>query len=181
MKTVIVTVLVLALLAVGGALFVAFSGMPNVAADQKAPAIVDWFLGTTSDHAVERRAAAIPVPDLGSADMVREGYEHYREMCVGCHGAPGVKRSGVAQGLNPEAPDLAVPDAPDPAEEFWVVKHGIRMTGMPAFGPTHSDDKVWDIVAFLQRLKGMSAADYAAFEQQQAQPPEKETESSKGH
>lgn len=180
MKTVIVTVLVLALLAVGGALFVAFSGVANVAADEKAPAIVDWFLGTTSDHAVERRAAAIPVPDLGGADMVREGYEHYREMCVGCHGAPGVERSEVAEGLNPRAPNLAVPDAPGPAEEFWVVKHGIRMTGMPAFGPSHPDDKVWDIVAFLQRLKGMSAADYAAFVQQQAQPPEKEAESPKG-
>ncbi len=169
MKTVVVTVLILIVLAVAGALFLAYSGVVNVAADQKAPAVVDWFLGTTSDHAVARRAATIPVPDLGSADMVREGYEHYHEMCVGCHGARGLEQSEVARGLNPEAPDLAAPDAPDPAEEFWVVKHGIRMTGMPAFGPTHSDDKIWDIVAFLQRLKGMSAADYAAFGQEQPQ------------
>jgi len=181
MKVFFTTVLVLVILAVAGALFVAFSGVVNVAADQKAPRVVDWFLGTTSDHAVARRAATIPVPDLGSAEMVREGFEHYREMCVGCHGAPGVERSEVARGLNPEAPDLAVPDAPDPAEEFWVVKHGIRMTGMPAFGPTHSNDKIWDIVAFLQRLKDMSATDYAAFVQQQAQPPEKEAEPPQGN
>lgn len=172
MKTVIVTVLVLAVLGVAGALFVAFSGVANVAADEKAPAVVDWFLGTTSDHAVANRAAAIPVPDLDNSKMVREGYDHYHEMCVGCHGAPGLERSEVARGLNPEAPDLAARDAPGPAEEFWVVKHGIRMTGMPAFGPTHSDDKIWDIVAFLQRLKGMSASDYAAFVHDQSQPAE---------
>ena len=176
MKTYITTVLVLVILAMAGGLFVAFSGVANVAADQKSPHVVDWFMGTTSDHAVARRAAKISVPDLGSVDMAREGFEHYSEMCVDCHGAPGLKRSEVAEGLNPKAPDLAVADVPGPAEEFWVVKHGIRMTGMPAFGPTHSDAKIWDIVAFLQRLKVMSPADYAAFVQQQAQPPEKGAE-----
>lgn len=170
MKTFVVTVLVIVIVAVAGALFIAYSGVVDVAADRKDPALMDWFLSTTSDHSVERRAKHIAVPDLSGKDMVREGSEHYREMCVGCHGAPGVEASEVAKGLNPRPPGLASADAPGPAEEFWVVKHGIRMTGMPAFGDTHSDEKIWNIVAFLQQLKGMSAADYAALATQKAAP-----------
>ncbi len=168
MKTVVLTVLVLVVVVVAGTLFIAYSGTINVAADHKDPAVVDWFLSTTSDHSVERRAEDIAVPDLSGDGMVAEGAGHYRRMCVGCHGAPGLEASPVAMGLNPEAPSLASQDAPAAAEEFWVVKHGIRMTGMPGFGTTHSDAEIWDIVAFLQRLKGMSAADYSTFVQRQS-------------
>lgn len=73
----------------------------------------------------------------------------------------------MKQGLNPAAPDLAGRDAPDPAEEFWVVKQGIKMTGMPAFSATHDEDEIWEMVAFLQRLKGMSATDYPQLASQQ--------------
>lgn len=167
MKTIFRTLMVIVVLAAAGMLFVAYSGAVNVAADSHDPPGLDWFLATTSDHSVERRAAGVVVPDLADEDMVREGGEHYQAMCQGCHGAPGVEVSPVQQGLNPAAPDLAGRDAPDPAEEFWVVKHGIKMTGMPAFGATHDDDEIWEMVAFLQRLKGMSATDYAQFASQQ--------------
>ena len=79
-------------------------------------------------------------------------------MCVTCHGAPGVDASEAGEGLNPPAPDLTtgkVQKRTD-GELFWLVQGGIRMTGMPAFGPTHKDEEIWKIVAFLRRLPALS-------------------------
>lgn len=88
---------------------------------------------------------------------------HYDSMCAGCHAAPGVEAGVVAQGLLPEPPELVEEAAEWSAPElFWITKHGVRMTGMPAFGPTHSDQEIWDVVAFLGHLPGMSAAEYAS-------------------
>lgn len=170
MKTVLRTLVVIAVLVLAGLLFVAYSGAVNVAADSHDPPGMDWFLGTTSDHSVERRADGIAVPDLSDDAMVREGAEHYQSMCQGCHGAPGVADSPLRQGLNPAAPELWGHDAPGPAEEFWVVQHGIKMTGMPAFGVTHGDDEIWEMVAFLQRFQGMSAAEFARLASPQEVP-----------
>jgi mono/diheme cytochrome c family protein len=67
------------------------------------------------------------------------------------------------QGLNPTPPDLFRADRePDPQENFQFIKHGIKMTGMPAFGPTKTDEQVWALVAFLNVLPGISAADFTS-------------------
>ena len=81
-------------------------------------------------------------------------------MCSGCHLAPGMKRTEISQGLYPRAPELRRGSHLTPAEEFWVVKHGIKMTGMAAWGVTHDDDLLWDIVAFLRKLPELSADQY---------------------
>jgi mono/diheme cytochrome c family protein len=80
-------------------------------------------------------------------------------MCTGCHLAPGMDDSEIRHGLNPRPPNLTR-FAPDPAEAFWIIKHGIRMTGMPAWGPTHDDQKIWAMVAYLQKQPKMSAGEY---------------------
>ena len=75
--------------------------------------------------------------------------------------APGVPKGDIAQGLYPPPPDLAKGALLyTPAELFWIVKHGIKMTGMPAWSD-HSDDELWATVAFLQKLPGMTQEDYA--------------------
>ena len=89
------------------------------------------------------------------------GVTHYAEHCVVCHGAPGVERGDLAEGLYPRPPNLA--DAArvyTPGELFWIVKHGIRMTGMPAWG-AHSDDELWATVALIEKLPGMTDQAYA--------------------
>jgi len=85
-------------------------------------------------------------------------------MCFGCHGAPGHELSEIAQGLNPKPPKLDAEDvqAGSDAELYWVVKNGLRMTGMPAFGPTHEDKELWSIVAFLRRLPKLKPQEYDA-------------------
>jgi mono/diheme cytochrome c family protein len=147
--------------AVIGLLFVAFSGVADVSAGGSHLPGMDWFLSTTSDSSVERHAEGIRVPpDLDQLSRQQAGLAHYHEMCVGCHGAPGVPPSEIGEGLDPRPPHLQ-DGVDDPARVFWVVKHGIRMTGMPAFGPSHDDQTLWDIVAFVERLPSMSADIYA--------------------
>jgi mono/diheme cytochrome c family protein len=88
-------------------------------------------------------------------------------MCVGCHGAPGVDPAELRDGLNPEPPLLAEHAGHLPLNEvFWVIKHGVRMTGMPAWGVTHSDDGIWAIAAFVEKLPAYIALDYQEMRQQ---------------
>jgi mono/diheme cytochrome c family protein len=95
-------------------------------------------------------------------ESLRHGFGEYDEMCVVCHGAPGVRPQAIGRGLNPEPPDLAAPDAEtNDAELFWIIDHGIKFTGMPGFGATHSKETVWALVAFVKRLPGMSPEEYA--------------------
>ncbi len=106
------------------------------------------------DRSVARRAPRGSNPTAPSAENRAAGLAHYRSMCVTCHGAPGVDPSEIGEGLNPPAPDLTLPkiQSRTDGELFWIVQHGLRMTGMPAFGPTHRDEEIWKIVAFLRHL-----------------------------
>lgn len=139
-------------------------GLPDVAATQPHWGVTRWVLATTMERSVHRRAADVAVPaDLDDPARVRAGASAYDAMCVGCHGAPGVEPGAVHEGLLPEPPELAEDaDAWGEPELFWVVKHGVRMTGMPAFGPTHTDRELWDVVALLRRLPHLSPDAYRA-------------------
>src|SRR5207237_9719046 len=89
------------------------------------------------------------------------GIEHFADHCAVCHGAPGVPQGDLAQGLYPRPPDLAVTSKRyTEAELFWIVKHGIKMTGMPGWAD-HGDDELWATVAFLKKLPGMTKEEYA--------------------
>jgi mono/diheme cytochrome c family protein len=84
-------------------------------------------------------------------------------MCVGCHGAPGVSRFPITRGLNPEPPSLLTAAKEwKPEELFWIIKYGIKMTAMPAYGIHHSDNELWSIVAFLISLPDLDPDEYLA-------------------
>jgi mono/diheme cytochrome c family protein len=160
MKTVLTVVAVLVVLALAGGAYI-HSGIYDVAASTPDKSVISWALRRAQHSSVERRAEGIQVPRLDDPDMIKRGLIHYYEMCVVCHGAPGVKPSEIAQGLNPYPPELAEKAEPDEAAEFfWIVKNGIKMTGMPAFGVTHSDEEIWAIIAFLQRMPKLSPEEY---------------------
>ena len=143
---------------------VAYSGLVNVAATSRPSALTQWLLTTTRDHSIASRSKTIALANLTSAARIGSGGQRYREMCQGCHGGPGVGRDAIGEGLDPQPPALWTGALDDEGvrETFWVVKNGIRMTGMPSFGPTHDDEKIWDIVAFVGKMHGMSSVDYAA-------------------
>lgn len=155
------TIAVLVVVSIIAGLGILYSGIVNVSASYPHSALTHWLLHTGMKRSVLQHSRDIKVPPLDRPKMVMMGFRHYREMCVGCHLAPGVTSSEIRKGLIPKPPKLqeAVKQW-KPAELFWIVKHGVRMTAMPAWGATHSNDKIWDIVAFLEKLPDMTEDQY---------------------
>jgi mono/diheme cytochrome c family protein len=151
----------IALVVVGGLTFI-YSGFFDVAANDPHWLITRWVFETARTRSIKAHTAGIQTPP-GADDPARLliGTEHYAVHCAVCHGAPGVPKGDIGRGLNPPPPDLAK-NAPlyNPAELFWIVKHGIKMTGMPAWSD-HSDEELWATVAFLEKLPAMSEQEYA--------------------
>ncbi|MBA7470541.1 hypothetical protein ES707_05828 [subsurface metagenome] len=153
-------VAVTALVLAGTAIALIFSGIYNVAAVQSLHPGLAWILRTTMENSVHRQATSI-VPPQDFATRAAEGFQDFDDMCVQCHGAPGRERSEIGEGLAPQPPNLQnAAQAWTPSEVFWIVKNGVHMTGMPAFGPTHDDQRLWAIVAFVKSLPGMTAERY---------------------
>lgn len=149
-------------LIVATAIFLYF-GFYNIAADAPHSRPVFAVLERLRDRSIAVRARGIAVPsDLGSPTRVATGAGLYGEMCQSCHLAPGIAPTEIAQGLYPAAPQLAKDNDLSPAEQFWVIKHGVKLTAMPAWGKTHPDDLIWDMVAFLRKMPAMTPQQYTA-------------------
>ncbi|MCB9782992.1 MAG: c-type cytochrome [Candidatus Omnitrophica bacterium] len=139
------------------------SGIFNVGASNDPGYVETKISQWTVDNSVSRNAPDMTNPYSDDSEAISVGRDHYRETCVQCHGAPGIEPAEFAVGLNPPAPDLAeeTSDLTD-GELFWITKHGIRMTGMPAFGQTHDENEIWKIVAFVRELPNLSQEDLEA-------------------
>ena len=146
------------LLLVAAAAVAIYAGLYNVAADIPHTQPVYWLFDTVRQRSVAARARDIVVPnDLDDTNRISRGAGQYAEMCSGCHLAPGMKRTEISRGLYPRAPELRRKTDLTPAEQFWIVKHGVKMTGMPAWGVTHEDELLWDVVAFVRKATGAHA------------------------
>jgi cytochrome c1 len=162
----ILAVLALALALAGGA-FV-YSGAYDVAADQPHWTITHRLIAILRDRSVAAHTQGIEIPpDLGDPERARRGAGNYDAMCVGCHLAPGMEDSEMRQGLYPQPPNLVMPAerggaaTTSAARQFWITKHGLKMTGMPAWAKSGVDDAtIWDIVALLPMLSSLSADEY---------------------
>lgn len=137
-------------------------GAYDFAADVPHTNLVADLIDYARDRSVEERAEDIKVPKLDDSKMIAEGANHYAGMCTGCHLAPGMAENEMRQGMYPKPPVLANMAVEDPAERFWIVKHGLKMSGMPAWGKTHSDEEIWAIIAFLQKLPSLTPEQYRA-------------------
>ena len=149
------------LIIVGGLAFI-YSGVFDVAASTPHWPITSWVFDTVRTRSIKARASGIEAPpELHDPAKVLVGFEHYAAHCAVCHGAPGVPKGDIGRGLYPPPPDLAKSVQPySPAELFWIVKHGIKMTGMPSWSD-HSDEEIWATVGFLEQLPAMSEQEYA--------------------
>jgi hypothetical protein len=162
--------LVLVLLGVAGGVGFIYSGVYNIAADAPHWPATHRLIAALRDHSIAARSGDIPVPpDLAHPERARRGAGNYDAMCVGCHLAPGLKDSEIRKGLYPQPPNLAMAaesggtTTASAARQFWVIKHGLKMTGMPAWSKGGVDDAtIWDIVALLQKLPQMSPDEYRA-------------------
>lgn len=136
-------------------------GAYDVSADVPHWKLTASLLGVIRDRSVAVRAANVDVPDLSDPMMVSTGAAHYAAMCAGCHLAPGTGDTELRRGLYPVPPDLTEGTRP-PAESFQIIKHGIKMSAMPAWGVTHDDASIWALVSFLEVLPSMDARAYAS-------------------
>jgi hypothetical protein len=144
----------------GGGLFV-YSGLYSIGADTPHWRPVEMFIEIFRDRAISAHARGITVPkNLDDPAMIELGAEHYDAMCRGCHLSPLQQDSEIRPGLYPQPPKLAQQGNDKPAEAFWVIKHGVKLTAMPAWGPTHDDEEIWAMVAFLRKLPTLSPAGY---------------------
>ena len=165
----LLVVLVVLLIAGGAGAFLVHTGRLPIAATNP-PDLVDRIAMTAKFEAVRRGGNRLQVTLPTDAASLAEGREHYVENCLPCHGAPGVKRAEFAQGMNPTPPDIdgALQTYTD-AQLFWVIKNGLRATGMPAFGVNHKDDEIAAIAAFVRHTPKLSPEERKALA---AAPPE---------
>ncbi len=161
MKILIGFILALFVMAAAG-VGIILSGAYNVAATAPHTRVGAWLLDTAKRRSIAVRGSSVQTPQQLTEEQALRGFKEFNEMCVTCHGAPGKKPSEAGKGLLPQPPDLAQAiQSWDRPHLFWIVKNGIKMTGMPAFGPTHEDSEIWDIVAFIERLPTMTAEQYS--------------------
>jgi mono/diheme cytochrome c family protein len=140
------------------------SGVYDVSASSGHNPLVAWVLHDTYEHSLHRHAENIVVPaDLVNEANVRAGARLYNSTCIYCHSAPGRQLGPIGQGILPLAPPLlAANRRNNPKLMFWVIKNGVKMTGMPAFGKTQDDQTLWQLAAFLEKGRGISAQVYDA-------------------
>ena len=137
------------------------SGIVPIAASSGHWAITASFLHFAMRRSVATHSLGREVPSLDAPWLAQKGAAHYEAACRSCHGSPDHPRPVMAQHMTPRPPDLAtaVPEW-ESAELFYIVKHGVKLTGMPAWPAPQRDDEVWAMVAFLRRLPGLDADGY---------------------
>jgi mono/diheme cytochrome c family protein len=158
-KVLLCVVVVLLLGALGAALFVE-SGFYNIGADDHHTKAVLALITQLRDRSIEARLGEIKPQLAATPAMIKSGAEHYAALCVGCHLAPGLLKSDLRTGLYPHPPNLAQEDLQESRRTFWIIKHGIKMSAMPAWGKTLEDDAIWDVVAFVRKMPNMTPQDY---------------------
>jgi mono/diheme cytochrome c family protein len=141
-------------------LTVVWAGLFNVAATQHSTTL-ERLLAFAAARSIARHAAVKTNPVPAEPQALVVGLQHYADMCLMCHGAPGVEPHAFARNLSPKPPAMtstAVQLSTD-GELFWIISHGIMATGMPAFGPVHGAEDIWQLVAFIRHMPHLSTAE----------------------
>src|SRR6202162_3944719 len=138
-KTGLVVAVPLAALAIGGGAVFIGSGVYNIGADDHHTKIVLAVIEQLREHSIEARRRSLEVHTVSDPARIAVGGQHYAALCVTCHLAPGVTKSDIRPGLYPHPHNLAPEDVDDAQRAFWIIKHGIKMRAMPAWGKTLND------------------------------------------
>lgn len=147
---------------------VMISGAHNISATEKHWSVTEKTIDWIRDSLIEVHAKNLTVPQLDDRTILSDGFKHYHAMCTECHLAPGSEATEVSMGLYPQPP-VFHERAPVTEQSirsdtikkyFWVIKNGLKMTGMPAWGLSHDDQSIWAMAAFVIKLHGMNAVEY---------------------
>jgi hypothetical protein len=160
-----------AIFIIGSVVFI-YSGLYPMGADVTHNSLTTLALETLRERSIARAANGIDVPkDLDTSHRILKGGADYNDMCASCHLSPGKTQSDFTLGLYPSPPNLTLDeDENDNGDhniglytqqrQFWIIKHGIKASGMPAWAPGHDDERIWNMVAFLKRLPELSPEQY---------------------
>jgi mono/diheme cytochrome c family protein len=154
-KTTVFVVALLAVAAVG--LWIARSNgfstrTPPTAVERVVMQGLHWL-------SVPRAARAAANPVAFSPEVWAQSRAHFADHCASCHANDGSGNTDLGRGLFPRAPDMRLAQTQDKTdgELYWIIENGIRLTGMPAWGPGGSDDAdTWKLVHFIRRLKELT-------------------------
>lgn len=123
-------------------------------ADARPSKFERWAARSSLHATIAREAPKDPNPLQATVPNFLDGIKLYGENCAMCHGAADARASTIARGLYQHAPQLAkdgVEDDPD-GQTYWIITHGIRMTGMPSFGAAFTDNQRWALALFLKHM-----------------------------
>jgi len=143
------------------------SGVVYVGADQEHSPMMFRFLETARNRSIANASKDIVVPDLEKVELISSGGADYKDMCAGCHLSPGVDKTDFSESLYPKPPNFTKAEivkryqtADGAKQSFWAIKHGIMASGMPAWGASHDDARMWAMVAFIRSLPELDEAQY---------------------
>ncbi len=143
-----------------------YSGLYPMGADVPHNKLSYFLLETLREKSIEAGSKDIKVPPLNNSELLLSGGADYNDMCSSCHLQPGKMQSDMSLGLYPMPPNLSLSEdnykesIQSARRQFWVIKHGIKASGMPAWGVTHDDQRIWAMVAFLQKLPNLTPEQY---------------------
>jgi cytochrome c553 len=161
LKRWLLQVVTLGLLVGTGGFLVAALGLIPIKASSGHWPITAWLLHFTMIRSVSTHTLGVEVPELDQPGMVLKGASHYATGCFPCHGDPSTHHPHIAMQMTPHPPYLPpIVDQWEPEELFYIVKHGVKFTGMPAWPAQERDDEVWAIVAFLKKFPDLDEREY---------------------
>ena len=148
----LVAIAIIVLVLVGVPLFMAIRHGVSAQAE---PTAMETMIASTARHfavPLSARGARNPVPL--TAATVGEGRDHFADHCANCHANDGSGRTEIGTSLYPKAPDMRSAHTQNlsDGELFYIIKNGVRLTGMPAWSGDHSDDDNWKLVHFIRHL-----------------------------
>ncbi len=120
------------------------------------PGSFETYAATKAKRWIVGKSARSPLPPAPPNDSfsLASGRMLFGGRCAQCHGEDGRTATEVGRWMHPRTPDLgslAVQEWSD-AELFWIIKNGVRLTGMPGFGKIHGDDQIWHLVRYVRSL-----------------------------
>lgn len=163
MKAALLALLAAALVALGGAVAFVWSGVYDISVTAQHTQPVYSLLKFAMDRSVALRARDIETPDLDDDRTLRTGAACYRDACLQCHGGPGTAPAGIGLSMQPlPGPLIDAAKRWRERELYWITRHGVKMTGMPAWQHRLSEDELWAVVAFVKHLPSYSPAAFRA-------------------
>ena len=162
-KTAALTLLAAAAAAGAAGLAVLYGGWYNIGATAQHFPFVYRVLEEGMANSVRHHARDVRVPRLGGEQQLRLGAAVYRDKCLQCHGGPGVAQSTIGMSMQPiPGPLMDATQHWEARELYWITKHGIKMSGMPAWEYHLGENEIWAVVAFVTAMPAMRAQDIRA-------------------